>query len=133
MSYGHRKSQFTVADVLTTLSGSLDNEIANRKYFYRDARLVKDGIIHLQNSALSTDLTSSSVDIDRRMVDFLCGLDTEVQHLLEGSHLRWAVTRRLPQPPRSTRRFYIPTRSRELTLTKFVKLWRTYCHFLRKL
>jgi hypothetical protein len=45
-----------------------------------------EGILRI-NSELNGDLMSCSADIDRRMLDFIVGLDTELSELVDGSRL----------------------------------------------
>eukprot|EP00435_Cladocopium_sp_Y103_P041037 s1602_g11.t1 len=52
-----------------------------------DAVLVRDHIIHVSTKGVHGDLASCPVEIDRRMVDFIVGLDSEMQQLVDGSHL----------------------------------------------
>jgi hypothetical protein len=55
-----------------------------RPYFYTAGTLVKEGIIQL--SERWGDLMGVKVELDRRMLDFIVGLDTEFSELVEGSH-----------------------------------------------
>lgn len=61
--------------------------MAARRYFYRDAPLLRDALIDLHIDAFADDLLSGKVHLDRRMVDYLLGLETEAASLIEGSHL----------------------------------------------
>ncbi|CAL1145902.1 unnamed protein product [Cladocopium goreaui] len=86
--YHHcRGEPVDVATVLVFLSPDLASQIANRKAFYKDAVLVRDHIIHVSTKGVHGDLASCPVEIDRRMVDFIVGLDSEMQQLVDGSHL----------------------------------------------
>lgn len=49
--------------------------------------LVRDHIVHVSTKGVHGDLSSCPVEIDRRMVDFVVGLDSEVHQLVDGSHL----------------------------------------------
>merc|ERR1740138_971887 len=44
-------------------------------------------MIHVGSNGIRGDLTSYPVEIDRRMVDFIVGLDSEVHQLVDGSHM----------------------------------------------
>jgi hypothetical protein len=55
-----------------------------RPYFYTAGTLVKEGIIQL--SERWGDLMGVKIELDRRMLDFIVGLDTEFSELVEGSH-----------------------------------------------
>ncbi|DBB01935.1 hypothetical protein WJX77_010097 [Trebouxia sp. C0004] len=81
-------SPLTVGSLLLAfLPTSLQEQISSRRYFYKSGRLIKDGIITLSNTDFSRDIMDQGVDIDRRMLDFLCGLDTEFSDMVDGSHL----------------------------------------------
>ena len=47
----------------------------------------------MHNSGLTGDPTSAKVEIDRRMLDFCVGLDTEFSEIVEGSHLYYPKTK----------------------------------------
>ncbi|CAK9089392.1 Cell division cycle protein 48 homolog AF_1297 [Durusdinium trenchii] len=85
--YHCRGEPIDVATVLALLSPDLASQIANRKSFYKDSVLVRDHIIHVSTKGVHGDLSSCPVEIDRRMVDFIVGLDSEVHQLVDGSHL----------------------------------------------
>ena len=50
-------------------------------------------MIIVNNPGLTGDLTNSKVEIDRRMLDFCVGLDTEFSEIVEGSHLYFPQTK----------------------------------------
>ena len=50
-------------------------------------------MIIVHNSGLTGDPTTAKVEIDRRMLDFCVGLDTEFSEVVEGSHLYYPKTR----------------------------------------
>lgn len=77
----------TVNDLLNCFCGSLEEQIKSRKYFYKSAILVKEGILNLHGTDFAGDLTECTVEIDRRMLDFVVGLDTEFSEIVDGSHL----------------------------------------------
>ena len=56
-------------------------------FFYKSAVLVREGILVLHGDELGADLTQTLAEIDRRMLDFVVGLDTEFSELMDGSHL----------------------------------------------
>ncbi|CAJ1423930.1 unnamed protein product [Effrenium voratum] len=85
--YHCRGEPIEVATILALLSPDLASQIANRKAFYKDSVLVRDHIIHVSTKGVHGDLSSCPVEIDRRMVDFIVGLDSEVHQLVDGSHL----------------------------------------------
>ena len=53
----------------------------------------REGMIIVHNSGLTGDPTIAKVEIDRRMLDFCVGLDTEFSEIVEGSHLYYPKTR----------------------------------------
>ncbi|CAE7754509.1 unnamed protein product, partial [Symbiodinium necroappetens] len=91
--YHCRGEPVDVATILAFLSPDLASQISNRKSFYKDAVLVRDHIIHVSTKGVQGDLSSCPVEIDRRMVDFIVGLDSEVHHLVDGSHLYMPQTK----------------------------------------
>ncbi|KAF0981915.1 hypothetical protein FDP41_011776 [Naegleria fowleri] len=79
-------TSFNVGYILWVLCDDLQSRISHRSYFYKQSKLISDCMIRLSDK-LSDDLMECSVDIDRRMLDYLCGLDLEFSHVVEGSHL----------------------------------------------
>eukprot|EP00026_Physarum_polycephalum_P001373 Phypoly_transcript_01374.p1 GENE.Phypoly_transcript_01374~~Phypoly_transcript_01374.p1 ORF type:complete len:556 (+),score=115.18 Phypoly_transcript_01374:1030-2697(+) len=77
----------SVNELIRALCPTLEDQIKFRIYFYKGSTLVREGIIKLLNSGLQGDLIHSRVEIDRRMLDFTVGLDTEFSEVVEGSHL----------------------------------------------
>jgi SpoVK/Ycf46/Vps4 family AAA+-type ATPase len=73
--------------LLRAFSHTLQAQIENRKHFYKSAVLVREGILVLHGDELGADLTQTLAEIDRRMLDFVVGLDTEFSELMDGSHL----------------------------------------------
>merc|ERR1719233_1859860 len=68
----------------------LKSQIMNRRYFYKNATLVKESIISVTEASRwmsSKGLITMTLSIDRRLVDYVCGLDLEFGALVEGSHL----------------------------------------------
>ncbi|XP_019854420.1 PREDICTED: uncharacterized protein LOC105313451 [Amphimedon queenslandica] len=86
------QSVFTVGELLRLFCPSLQEQIKHRVYFYKMATLVREGMIIVHNSGLNGDPTSAKVEIDRRMLDFCVGLDTEFSEIVEGSHLYYPKT-----------------------------------------
>ena len=97
--------------LLRSFSSSLQQQIKHRRHFYKSAVLVREriryllsrlhgcymtitwrlqvreGILVLHGDELGADLTQTLAEIDRRMLDFVVGLDTEFSELMDGSHL----------------------------------------------
>lgn len=82
-----------VGELLRIFCTDLEEQIHKRKYFYKSASLVHEGMIVVNNSGLTGDPTSATVEIDRRMLDFCVGLDTEFSEIVEGSHLYFPKTK----------------------------------------
>ena len=80
------KQNFDVGYILWVLCDELQERIDQRKIFYKNASLIRDGFIKL-SEMLNSDLMDSSVDIDRRMLDYIVGLDCEFSEIVEGSKL----------------------------------------------
>ncbi len=79
------ESTCKVEDLLTLFSPKIEDRIRNRRYFYKDARLVADGIIKLESGF--ADLNSAAVSVEPRIEDFLIGLELSEGRQLDGSHL----------------------------------------------
>ena len=82
-----------VGELLRVFCADLEEQILHRKYFYKSATLVHEGMVVIHNSGLTGDPTSATVEIDRRMLDFCVGLDTEFSEIVEGSHLYFPKTK----------------------------------------
>ncbi len=82
-----RRRDLDVRELLFLLCDSLEQQIQARRYFYRDATLLREGLIGLTSLPFGTDLLDMDVELDRRMVDYLLGIETESVSLVEGSHL----------------------------------------------
>jgi len=76
-----------IGDILTLLCDSLEDQVAARRYFYKHAALVENGLINLRGADFGTDLLDVDVTIDQRLTDYLLGVDAESTSLVEGSHL----------------------------------------------
>lgn len=64
---------------------SLAEQISSRSHFYKKSPLIKAGILHLSERRYGMgDLTHCEATVDRRMLDFVLGLDTEIGELVEG-------------------------------------------------
>ncbi len=91
----------TAGALLQGLAGTLEGRIAARRHFYKNATLVREGIVALQGADFSSDLGCLTVELDRRMLDYVVGLDTEFSEIVDGSHLY--TPKAPPQPPPPTR------------------------------
>ena len=63
----------------------LPAQIAARCHFYKSSPLVRDAIVKL--SEVRGDLNDAVVEIDRRMIDYCVGLETEFGEMVEGGNL----------------------------------------------
>ena len=80
----------SVGQALGILCQDFQTQVANRKYFYRSGRLMSNGIISLSRSRWHQgcgDLTDNRIVLDRRVLDWTVGLDSEINELVEGSDL----------------------------------------------
>lgn len=64
-------------------------QVSKRVYFYKSARLVKKGLIRLNNDRYQSrdDLTDMLVKLDRRVLDCLVGLEDESTEVAESASL----------------------------------------------
>jgi len=85
-SRGNHGGGLTVGYLLGFLCSSLQEQVDKRAYFYKNSHLVKDGMIRL-GEKFSGDLMKSAINIDRRMLDYIVGLDTEFDEVVNGSFL----------------------------------------------
>jgi len=77
----------TVACYIERFSHSLEDKMNSRKFFYKSSTMVEEGIITISGVDFDTDLNQCRVELDRRMFDYIIGLDTEFSELVDGSHL----------------------------------------------
>jgi len=80
----------TVGQALSILCPDFHTQIAHRRYFYQSGRLLSNAIISLSKSKWHVgtgDLTENRITLDRRILDWVVGLDSEINELVEGSDL----------------------------------------------
>ena len=77
----------TVGDVLGVFCPSISEQVAARPYFYRSAKLIQKGLIRVCKTFGAMDLTDQELQLDRRVLDCIVGLDKESTEVVEGSHL----------------------------------------------
>lgn len=65
----------------------LEEQIKARVYFYRNSQLVREGLVHVSDPPLLSrgNFLDSGVELDRRLLDYIVGLDTELNELVDGS------------------------------------------------
>lgn len=79
-----------VKDILTVFLDTFKDQVLARPYFYKSSRLVSKALIKIRPPPYTRgggDLMDQQVELDRRMLDWIVGLDTEMNELVEGSHL----------------------------------------------
>jgi hypothetical protein len=78
-------------------------QVLARTYFYKSSKLVARGLIKVRVGSSYArgggDLMDHQVELDRRMLDWIVGLDTEMNELVEGSHLYTPKVFCLPWSP----------------------------------
>jgi hypothetical protein len=77
----------TVGNLINHFCHDLESRMRSRKHFYKSSALIVEGVLTLSQQDFMKDLTDCSVELDRRMFDFIVGLDTEFAELVDGSHL----------------------------------------------
>jgi SpoVK/Ycf46/Vps4 family AAA+-type ATPase len=80
----------TVGQALSILCPDFHSQIAHRRYFYQSGRLLMNAIVSLSKSKWHVgtgDLTENRITLDRRILDWVVGLDSEINELVEGSDL----------------------------------------------
>ena len=89
-SRGFSDDTSTVGQCLAMLCSDFKTQVDYRKYFYKSGKLLQNGIISLNRNRWhqgSGDLTDQRVLLDRRILDWAVGLDSEINELVEGSDL----------------------------------------------
>lgn len=105
----------TVGYLLFVLCDSLKERVAARRSFYRSSPLISHGVVSLtlegmaSRSCFNTDLMDYCCDIDRKIVDYLMGTETETAEMVPGSNLY------LPTVPLEN--IVLPTQTTELVLS----------------
>lgn len=68
---------------------TLQEEIHSRTYFYKNSKLVSEGLVHINDPPLHNrgNFLDCVVELDRRLLDYIVGLDTEMNELVDGSDL----------------------------------------------
>eukprot|EP00041_Stephanoeca_diplocostata_P038019 m.1469259 g.1469259 ORF g.1469259 m.1469259 type:complete len:1133 (-) comp25141_c0_seq3:2-3400(-) len=80
--------RLTIKMLLHTFCSTFKEQVSKRTYFYKSASLVRRGIVKLPaRHPTDMDLLNLPVVIDRRILDWVVGLDTEISELVEGSNL----------------------------------------------
>ena len=61
----------SVSSLIDDFCCTLEEKMNHRSFFYRSSSLIREGIVRLNESDFMQDLTTCSVDLDRRMFDFV--------------------------------------------------------------
>lgn len=83
-------SCISVGEALSILCGDFKSQIQHRRYFYQSSKLLLRGVITVfavRWREGTGDLTESRISLDRRILDWTVGLDSEINELVEGSDL----------------------------------------------
>ncbi|ESL09869.1 AAA ATPase [Trypanosoma rangeli SC58] len=87
----------TVGYILFVLCETLKERVAARKSFYQSGPLLANSVLSLSldggnnRTCFNTDLMDYVVDIDRKIVDYLMGTETETAEMVPGSQLYMPV------------------------------------------
>jgi SpoVK/Ycf46/Vps4 family AAA+-type ATPase len=83
----YRDHKVTVGDLLGVFFDSFPEQVAGRTYFYRSSKLVRKGLVRMFSTYSPSDLTEQGLQLDRRVLDCIVGLDKESTEVSQGSHL----------------------------------------------
>ena len=88
-SHSYDSDRLSVGRILQVFTTSFHEQVSRRTYFYKSARLVKKGLIRLNNDRYQArdDLTDMLVRLDRRVLDCLVGLEDESGEVAESASL----------------------------------------------
>uniref|UniRef100_K3WDU6 AAA+ ATPase domain-containing protein n=1 Tax=Globisporangium ultimum (strain ATCC 200006 / CBS 805.95 / DAOM BR144) TaxID=431595 RepID=K3WDU6_GLOUD len=79
-----------INQILSVFCDTFQEQVAHRVYFYKSSRLLSRGLVKLHRGrwhSTAGDLVDQRVELDRRVLDWVVGLDTEINELVEGSDL----------------------------------------------
>mmetsp|Transcript_16708 Transcript_16708/g.19244 ORF Transcript_16708/g.19244 Transcript_16708/m.19244 type:complete len:1183 (+) Transcript_16708:634-4182(+) len=79
----------TIGTLISSYCVSLEEKMRSRSFFYKSSTMIEEGILSMSqsNDNFTADLSECTVKLDRRLFDFIVGLDTEMSELVNGSHL----------------------------------------------
>ena len=86
----HDMASLPIRKLLMVLCPSFQEQIKRRRHFYKSSKLLSKSLVKvevLSRHALPADLLDQNVVIDRRMLDFIVGLQPEMEELVQGSGL----------------------------------------------
>ncbi|KAL4109813.1 hypothetical protein PRIC1_001508 [Phytophthora ramorum] len=79
-----------INQILSIFCDTFQEQVAHRVFFYKSSRLLTRGLVKLHRGrwhSTAGDLVDQRVELDRRVLDWVVGLDTEMNELVEGSDL----------------------------------------------
>ncbi|ETL47029.1 hypothetical protein L916_03190, partial [Phytophthora nicotianae] len=79
-----------INQILSIFCDTFQEQVAHRVFFYKSSRLLSRGLVKLHRGrwhSTAGDLVDQRVELDRRVLDWVVGLDTEMNELVEGSDL----------------------------------------------
>lgn len=79
-----------INQILSVFCDTFQEQVAHRVFFYKSSRLLSRGLVKLHRGrwhSTAGDLVDQRVELDRRVLDWVVGLDTEINELVEGSDL----------------------------------------------
>jgi SpoVK/Ycf46/Vps4 family AAA+-type ATPase len=79
----------SIGFLISLFCEGLGEQIKARIYFYRNSRLVSEGLINVSDPPLLNrgNFLDNGVELDKRLLDYIVGLDTEINELVDGSDL----------------------------------------------
>ncbi|KAJ5074695.1 atpase [Anaeramoeba ignava] len=81
------KQGIRIGKILTCFCETLDDQIQKRKCFYKNSKLVSEGIIRTFGVRQSCDTNLLFLMVNQKILDFIVGLDNEMEEVVEGSHM----------------------------------------------
>jgi SpoVK/Ycf46/Vps4 family AAA+-type ATPase len=91
MKSGHIvDSSISVGECLSILCQDFRSQLTHRRYFYQSSCLLVNGVVSLYANRwreAGGDLTENRLALDRRILDWTVGLDSEINELVQGSDL----------------------------------------------
>ncbi|KAI9917257.1 hypothetical protein PsorP6_012888 [Peronosclerospora sorghi] len=80
----------TINQILSIFCDTFQEQVAHRVLFYKSSRLLTRGLVKLHRGrwhSTAGDLVDQWVELDCRLLDWVVGLDKEMNELVEGSDL----------------------------------------------
>ena len=81
-------SRLSIGMIISILCTDVKKQIEARVHFYKSGKLVKNGFIRVMDNIFrKSNILDCELMIDRQMLDYIVGLDTEIGELVDGSEL----------------------------------------------